>query len=85
MAENPLDHNFRADKPNEKWLMDVSEIKQNEGIEVHKVCFCDILDLYDLRIVACVVGNRNNNPLVFNTFDRAEKANLDLYPLFHSD
>ena len=32
-----------------------------------------------------MVGERNDNPLVFKTFDRAVKANPDAHPLFHSD
>ena len=85
VAENLLDRDFHADKPNEKWLTDVTEFKWYEGIEVHKVYLSAILDLYDRRIVAYVVGERNDNPLVFKTFDRAVKANPDAHPLFHSD
>ena len=85
IAENVLNRNFHADKPNEKWLTDVTEFKWYEGFEVHKVYLSAILDLYDRRIVAFVVGGRNDNPLVFKTFDRAVKANPDAHPLFHSD
>lgn len=85
IAENLLDRQFYADKPNEKWLTDVTEFKWYEGIQVHKVYLSAILDLYDRRIVAFVVGDRNDNPLVFKTFDKAVKANPDAHPLFHSD
>ena len=85
IAENLLDRNFHADKPNEKWLTDVTEFKWYEGIEVHKVYLSAILDLYDRRIVSYVVADRNDNPLVFKAFDRAVKANSDAHPLFHSD
>ena len=85
VAENLLDRNFHADKPNEKWLTDVTEFKWYEGIEVHKVYLSAILDLYDRRIVSYVVGDRNDNPLVFKTFDQAVKANPEAHPLFHSD
>lgn len=84
-AENVLNRQFHADKPNEKWLTDVTEFKWYEGITVHKVYLSAILDLYDRRIVAYVVGERNDNPLVFKTFDKAVKANPDAHPLFHSD
>jgi len=85
VAENLLNRNFHADKPNEKWLTDVTEFKWYEGIEVHKVYLSAILDLYDRRIVAYVIGDRNDNPLVFKTFDQAVKANPNAHPLFHSD
>ncbi len=80
-----LDRQFHASKPNEKWLTDVTEFKWYEGIEVHKVYLSAILDLYDRRIVAYVIGDRNDNPLVFKTFDKAVEANPDAHPLFHSD
>ena len=34
VTENYLDRKFHADKPNEKWLTDVTELKWYEGIEV---------------------------------------------------
>ena len=36
-AENLLHRNFHADKPNEKWLTDVTEFKWYSGPEVHKL------------------------------------------------
>lgn len=85
LAENLLNRQFHASKPNEKWLTDVTEFKWYEGIEAHKIYLSAILDLYDRRIVAYVIGERNDNPLVFKTFDNAVKANPDAHPLFHSD
>lgn len=85
IAENLLNRQFYADKPNQKWLTDVTEFKWYEGMEVHKVYLSAILDLYDRRIVAFVIGDRNDNSLVFKTFDKAVKANPDAHPLFHSD
>ena len=85
IAENLLNRDFHAEKPNEKWLTDVTEFKWYEGIEVHKVYLSAILDLYDRRIVAYVIRDRNDNPLVFDTFDLAAAANPDATPLFHSD
>ncbi len=85
VAENILNRIFTADKPNEKWLTDVTEFKWYEGPQVHKLYLSAILDLYDRRIVAYVIGDRNDNPLVFKTFDRAVKAYPDAKPLFHSD
>ena len=32
-----------------------------------------------------VLSERNDNPLVFKTFDKAVQANPDAHPLFHSD
>lgn len=85
LAENLLGRQFHADKPNEKWLTDVTEFKWYEGTEVHKLYLSAILDLYDRRIVAYAISERNDNALVFKTFDRTVKANPDAHPLFHSD
>ena len=85
LAENLLGRQFFADKPNEKWLTDVTEFKWYEGIEAHKLYLSAILDLGDRRIVSYALSERNDNPLVFKTFDRAVKLNPYARPLFHSD
>lgn len=85
IAENILNREFTTDAPNEKWLTDVTEFKYYIGIEVHKIYLSAILDLYDRRIVSFIIGDSNNNALVFDTFDEAVKANPDAHPLFHSD
>lgn len=68
-----------------KWLTVVSEFKYYVNGEKHKIYLSAILDLYDRRIVSYVIGDSNNNPLVFETFDRAVTENPDAHPLFHSD
>ncbi|MCI2056236.1 MAG: IS3 family transposase [Oscillibacter sp.] len=85
LAENLLNRQFHASHINEKWLTDVTEFKWYEGFEVHKVYLSAILDLCDRRIVAFESSERNDNPLVFKTFDKAVKACPDAHPLFHSD
>ena len=85
IADNLLDRKFHADKPNEKWLTDVTEFKWYEGLEARKIYLSAILDLYDRRIVAFVLGTHNNNSLVFKTLDEAVKNNPNAHPLFHSD
>lgn len=85
LAENLLNRQFYAEKPNEKWLTDVTEFKWYDGMEVHKLYLSAILDLCDRRIVSYVLSERNDNPLVYKTFDKAVKANPDAHPLFHSD
>ena len=73
-AENLLNRQFHAEKPNEKWLTDVTEFKWYEGVEVHKLYLSAILDLCDRRIVSYVLSERNDNPLVYKTFNQAVKA-----------
>ena len=76
---------FYADRPNAKWLTDVTEFKYYIGLEVHKLYLSAILDLFDRRIVSFVIRDRNDNALVFQTFDKAVAENPDAHPLFHSD
>ena len=85
IAENILNREFTAEAPNQKWLTDVTEFKYYIGIEVHKVYLSAILDLYDRRIVKFVIGDSNNNELVFQTFDAAIIDNPGAMPLCHSD
>lgn len=81
-AENVLNREFQADKPNQKWLTDVTEFKLTNGLKAY---LSAILDLGDKSIVSYVLGHFNNNKLVFDTFDLAVAANPDAHPLFHSD
>ena len=85
VAANILKRKFHADKPNEKWLTDVTEFKYYIGIEKHKVYLSAILDLFDRRIVSFVIRDTNDNALVFDTFDKAVADNPSAHPLFHSD
>ena len=85
IAENILNREFSADSPNQKWLTDVTEFKYYVDQEIHKVYLSAILDLYDRRIVSYVIGDSNNNSLVFDTFDAAIAANPGATPLCHSD
>jgi Transposase and inactivated derivatives len=85
IAKNFLHREFSADKPNEKWLTDVSEFKYYTGIEVYKIYLSAILDLYDRRIVAFKISDHHDNPLVMDTFDEAVMSEPKAHPLFHSD
>jgi transposase InsO family protein len=84
-VENILNRDFHADKPNEKWLTDITEFKYYVGTEIRKLYLSAILDLYDRRIVTYKIMESNNNELVFSTFDEAVRLNPDAHPIFHSD
>ena len=84
-AENILKRDFCAVRPNEKWATDVTEFKWYEGSQCHKLYLSAILDLYDRSVVSYVLSRRNDNRLVFQTFDKAIEANPGAKPLFHSD
>jgi len=83
VADNLLGRNFHADHPNEKWSTDVTEFKI--PMTSRKLYLSAIIDLYDRSIVSYVLKGRNDNKLVFETFQKAVDANPDANPLFHSD
>lgn len=82
VADNLLNRKFTADKPNHKWLTDVTEFKYGNS---QKAYLSAILDLHDKTIVAYVLGNSNNNQLVFRTLDMALEASPGASPMIHSD
>lgn len=81
-AENILQRDFYATAPNQKWTTDVTEFKIPG--EKKKLYLSAIIDLYDRYPVAYVVSARNDNRLVFKTFDKAAAAFPDARPIFHS-
>ena len=83
-AVNVLKRDFNASSPNEKWVTDVTEFKWYEGPVCHKLYLSAILDLYDRSVVSHVISRRNDNKLVFQTFDKAIANNPDAKPIFHS-
>ncbi|MGL6173859.1 MAG: IS3 family transposase [Cellulosilyticaceae bacterium] len=83
IAENKLNRNFYSSRPNEKWVTDVTEFKVPG--EKKKLYLSAIIDLYDRYPVSHVISYRNDNHLVFKTFDKAIVANPNAKPIFHSD
>ncbi|NBJ71039.1 IS3 family transposase [Roseburia sp. 1XD42-34] len=82
MEEKILNREFTAEKPNEKWITDITQMVYGFG---NKAYFSAIKGLYDSSIVAYQVGRYNDNPLVMNTLKEAIEANPDATPLIHSD
>jgi len=83
IAQNKLNRDFYATVPNQKWVTDVTEFKIPG--EKKKLYLSSIFDLYDRYPVSFVISSRNDNRLVFKTFDKAITANPDAKPIFHSD
>ena len=83
VAENILQRDFYATAPNQKWATDVTEFKIPGGNK--KLYLSAIIDLYDRYPVSFVISCRNDNRLVFKTFDKAIITNPYAKPIFHSD
>lgn len=67
IASNVLERNFYAEKPNQKWVTDVTEFAVNDK----KVYLSPILDLYNGEIVSY---NISLHPTFHQTMDMLEKA-----------
>ena len=79
---NLLNRNFEADKPNQKWVTDISYIHTSQGVLYLSV----IRDLYDNSIVAYKTSTTQNVALVLNTIKAAKKKEKITAELqLHSD
>ena len=67
--DNLLNRDFNADRPNQKWVTDISYIKTAQGFLYLSV----IRDLYDRSIVAYKTSTVQNINLVLNTIKAAKK------------
>lgn len=67
---NVLDRDFKANRPNQKWVTDITYMHSKDGIEYLSA----IKDLYDNSIVSYFISNKNDNDLVVNTVLRAFKS-----------
>ena len=66
---NLLNRDFKAERPNQKWVTDISYIKTNQGTLYLSI----IRDLYDNSIVAYKTGTEQNINLVLQTIREAKK------------
>ena len=79
---NLLNRNFKAQKPNQKWVTDISYIKTSQGTLYLSV----IRDLYDNSIIAYKTGTEQNINLVLSTIREAKKKEKVTAELqLHSD
>ena len=80
--QNLLNRNFKADRPNQKWVTDISYIKTKQGTLYLSV----IRDLFDNSIVAYKTGTEQNVNLVLSTIRAARKKEKVTEELqLHSD
>ena len=79
---NLLNRDFSAERPNQKWVTDISYIHTKQGVLYLSV----IRDLYDNSIVAYKTGTEQNINLVLSTIREAKKKEKVTAELqLHSD
>lgn len=81
-VENVIDRDFHADKPNQKWLTDITEF----SIKAGKVYLSPLIDCLDGMPVSWTIGTSPNSGLV-NTMLKNAIATLspEEKPIVHSD
>jgi len=81
-VKNVVSRDFHADKPNDKWLTDLSEFHIPAG----KVFLSPIVDCFDGLAVSWTIGTSPNAELVNDMLDVAiSTLNDDEKPVVHSD
>ena len=79
---NLVDRDFTAERPNEKWLTDITEIKARDG----KVYLSPMIDCFDGKIVAYTAGFSPNAELANRMLEKAASTLPgNARPLVHSD
>ncbi|WP_430008878.1 IS3 family transposase [Metabacillus idriensis] len=82
VAQNVLNRNFKASKPNEKWVTDITEF----NVFGEKLYLSPMLDLYNGEIITYTIGSRPTYSLVSDMLIKALKRKTkDDDLLIHSD
>ena len=82
IADNTLNREFTAVKPNQKWVTDVTEFKVND----QKVYLSPIIDLFNQEVISYEVRTSVTLPLVTDMLKAAtSKLQRHEKPLIHSD
>jgi len=68
--EDKIKRDFNADKPNQKWVTDISYIKTKQGV----LYLSMIKDLYDNFVVSYDMGTVQDNALVYRTIEKAKRT-----------
>ena len=82
MVGNDLNRQFHAERPNQKWVTDVTEFK----VQGMKLYLSPIMDLYNGEIVAYQIKRQPVFDLVGQMLEEAiKKLSPDERPMIHSD
>ena len=82
VAPNVLKRDFEAERPNEKWLSDITYIRTEEGW----LYLAATLDLYSRRIVGWAMSDRMTADLTLDALRMAvQQRDVDLHLIHHSD
>lgn len=82
LSDNLLNRNFKATRPNEKWVSDITYIKVEKG----HVYLAVIMDLFSRKIIGWSLDTTMTNQLIIDALNMALKSR-DVEPglILHSD
>ena len=82
IAPNLLERNFSAERPNEKWVTDVTEFK----VENQKLYLSPVMDLYNREIVSYEIAEHPLPKMIESMLTKAfDRLGPNERPLLHSD
>lgn len=81
--QNVLDRDFKAERPNQKWVTDITYIETKEGF----VYLSGVIDLFSRRVVGWCIEPHMRTEMVLDTLRRAIdlRGGIPADLLFHSD
>ena len=81
-APNRLDRDFSAERPNEKWVTDVTEFK----VDNRKLYLSPVMDLYNREIVSYEIAEHPLPKMIESMLTKAfDRLDPNERPLLHSD
>ena len=81
--ENLLEQNFKAEKPSEKWVGDITYIYTKEKGWTYLAV---VMDLFDLKVIGWSYGENMTAELVIEAFEKAKRERGVIKGMiFHSD
>ena len=81
--KNLLEQNFKAEKPSEKWVGDITYIYTKETGWTYLAI---VMDLFDLKVIGWSYGVNMTSELVISAFKKAQiKRGITKGMIFHSD
>ena len=80
-SENLINQDFSANKPNEKWLSDITEVPCSDG----KLYVAPVMDCYDGTIVGLSMDDNMRKELCIAAFEQSCRRQNAYGMIFHSD
>ncbi|MBZ6673256.1 IS3 family transposase [Klebsiella pneumoniae] len=81
-ADNILQRNFKASRPNEKWVTDVTEF----AVSGRKLYLSPIIDLFNNEVISYSISERPTMPMIDDMLIKAfARLDAGINPVLHSD